>query len=104
MVKLGKTDAYNLPEVNQLTATFPLRTVNGVAVVPSIKQKFGCHRCKLDETCEMVLRMYGKWAVLPCEGVLVSEVTGEILFGVEDEQDGEDDYYKVQGEAIDVSI
>lgn len=101
MVKLGKTDAYNLPEVNPLTATFPLYTVNGVAIVHPIKQKFGCHRCKLAEMCKLVLRMHGKWAVLPCEGVLVSEVTGEILFGVEDEQDGEDEYYKVQGEAID---
>lgn len=87
--------SYNLPEVNPITCAFPLHTVNGIAVFPPQLQKYGCKRCKRTEMCEMVLRLHGKWAMLPCETILVSEITGEILFGVEDEQDGEDEYYKV---------
>ena len=100
-LKEVKVTNYGHPELDPLTTTFPLRTVNGVAIVPPIKQRYGCYQCERVGLCEMVLRMHGRFAVLPCEGVLVSEITGEILFGLADVQDGEDDYYKVREEVVD---
>lgn len=56
----------------------PLRTLCGIVTcVPDPVRIYSCEHCRHAERCELVRRMYGRWAVLPCERVLAAELPGE---------------------------
>lgn len=88
-----KPTDYGLPEAAVTARDLPLYAVNGVVVAIPDKQDGGCRLCNHVEQCELVVGMFGKWAALPCEGVLLAETSGEILAGEPDAVDGFGDGY-----------
>lgn len=69
------TGQRHITELKITPDVLPLRTLAGIVTCVPRKQRrsLGCEHCGLAEQCELVRRLYGRWAVLPCEGVLVIE-------------------------------
>ena len=81
-----KAADYGIPEYRFTTQAIPLRTPTGVyGIIPRKMSGVTCDNCPMaHEQCELMLRVKGKWAAMPCEAPLMMEVDGSILPGKPD--------------------